>query len=299
MLILKNGFLFLSFCLLTLWGHAQDKPAYSLFNAKGKKTSYKKMLQSIAKADVIFFGEMHYDPIAHWLQFELIKDAFQNHASVQIGGEMFENHQQWALDLYQAGKIGSKTFEDTVKWWNNYPTDYAPIVDFAVQNKIPVFATNIPRIYARTVARHGQAALDTVPPERRGWLVPLPYEVDFELPTYKVLLGGGGGHGSEMPTMQAKNFVSAQAIKDATMAFRIHSTFKAGSKYFHLNGAYHSDFKEGIIWYLRRHNPKLRILNISTVYQEQLTKLNKEHLKRADFVITVPATMTQTQKLRF
>jgi uncharacterized iron-regulated protein len=277
--------------------YSQEKPAYQLFTAKGKKTTYAKLFKAVQQSEIIFFGELHYDPIAHWLQFELVKDTYLNKQQVQIGAEMFENHQQWALDLYQEGKITADQFQDTVKLWGNYPTDYKPVTDFAVRNHIPVFATNIPRSYARVVAKNGLTGLDTVADERKKWIAPLPIEVNFELPSYKALLGTG--HGNEMPGIQAKNFVSAQAIKDATMAYRIHTTYRKGSKYFHLNGSYHSDYKEGIIWYLRKHNPNYKLLNISTVYQDDLGKLETEHQKKADFILVVPKTMTQTEYFKF
>ena len=49
----------------------QDKPAYQLFDADGRKTTYKKMLQKIEKADIVLFGEFHNNPIVHWLQYEV------------------------------------------------------------------------------------------------------------------------------------------------------------------------------------------------------------------------------------
>lgn len=277
--------------------YCQNKPAYELFSGQGKKTTYAKLFKAVQESEVIFFGELHYDPIAHWLQFELVKDTYQNKKAVEIGAEMFENHQQWALDLYQNGKITAEQFHDTVKLWGNYNTDYKPVTDYAVLNHIPVFATNIPRSYARVVAKNGLTGLDTVATERKKWIAPLPVEVNFELPSYKALLGTG--HGSEVPGVQAKNFVSAQAIKDATMAYRIHTTYQKGSNYFHLNGTYHSDYKEGIVWYLKKLNPNYKVLNICTVYQEDLGKLESENKNKADFILVVPKTMTQTEYFKF
>src|SRR5699024_8745468 len=53
---------------------AQSKPAYQLFTAKGKRISYSRMLKKIQQNDVILFGELHNNPISHWLELELAID---------------------------------------------------------------------------------------------------------------------------------------------------------------------------------------------------------------------------------
>ena len=63
--------------LLFLVSSKADKPAYRIFNAKGKAVKYAALLEEAKKSDVIFFGEMHDSPICHWLELELAKDLFQ------------------------------------------------------------------------------------------------------------------------------------------------------------------------------------------------------------------------------
>ena len=88
--------------------------------------------------------------------------------------------------------------------------------------------------------------------------------------------------------------VKAQALKDANMAHFIANNYKKGSVFLHLNGAYHSDFKEGILWYLNKINPQFNTLTISTVEQNSIGELEKENINKADFIICVPSTMTKT-----
>ena len=57
---------------------AQSKPAYVLYNAKGRKVSYKKMIKQLAKKDVVLFGEFHNNPISHWLEISVAKDLAGN-----------------------------------------------------------------------------------------------------------------------------------------------------------------------------------------------------------------------------
>jgi uncharacterized iron-regulated protein len=99
--------------------------------------------------------------------------------------------------------------------------------------------------------------------------------------------GMGDAHTNE-------NLPRAQAIKDATMAYFILQKWSKGKIILHFNGAYHSDRYEGIYWYLRNRDSKVKILTISTVEQDELEKLNEESLGLADFIICVDSSMTKT-----
>jgi hypothetical protein len=121
-------------------------------------------------------------------------------------------------------------------------------------------------------------------------IAPLPVRYDPELPGYKAMLeemGGMGGHGGD-------NFPKAQAIKDATMAYFILQNLPSESIFIHYNGAYHSNNYEGIVWYLLQERPELKILTISTVEQGEIEELDEENLDLADYIVTVPESMTKT-----
>ena len=60
-----------TFCTVFCFG---QKQAYVIYNSKGKKVSYEKMLKSLADQEVVLFGEYHDNPIAHWLELELAKE---------------------------------------------------------------------------------------------------------------------------------------------------------------------------------------------------------------------------------
>jgi uncharacterized iron-regulated protein len=51
--------------------NAQELEAYRLYDEAGKEVDFGKMSASLSKSDVILFGELHNDPIGHWLQLEL------------------------------------------------------------------------------------------------------------------------------------------------------------------------------------------------------------------------------------
>ncbi len=271
-----------------------QKAAYTLFDSKGKKISYNKSLKKAAEADLICFGELHNNPIAHWLQYEILVDLIEKRgaSNIVVGAEMFETHQQEAISQYLTGEITEKELLEAVKMWPNYDTDYKPVVELCKEKGIAVIATNIPRKYARKVATEGGVkALDTLSEAEKGLLVPLPFEIDYELPGYAAMKEMMAGHGGEL---KIQNFIAAQAIKDATMAHFLLQNKSDSQLFYHLNGSYHSDNKEGILWYVRQAHPELKQFNISVKEQENVNALESEYLGVADIIIVVPATMTKT-----
>jgi len=266
---------------------AQHKPAYVIFNAKGKKVSYAKMLGTLAKKDVVLFGEFHNNPIDHWLQLELSQDLAQQR-TLAMGAEMFEQDNQPALDAYLLGRLTAKGLDTAARLWNNYKTDYAPLLNYARDNKLVFIATNVPRRYASLVSKGGFTVLDTLTPTEKAWMAPLPIAFDSTLPGYKKMLEMMPGHAN------ASNFPKAQALKDASMAHFILKHYKPGQLFLHFNGAYHSDDFEGILWYLKKERPALRYGTISTVTQKSLSVLLEENRQKADFIIVVDEDMTTT-----
>jgi uncharacterized iron-regulated protein len=273
--------------LITNFAFAQDKPAYVLYNSKGKKASYASLIKQAGTSDIVLFGEFHNNPISHWLQLAVTKDLYKINQRLILGAEMFEADNQDALNKYLVGEITQKGLDTMARLWSNYKTDYAPLVNFAKDNKLPFIATNIPRKYASLVNKKGFSALDSLTKEEKAWMAPLPMPYDSTLATYQNILKMMGDHATP-------NLVKAQATKDATMAHFIVKHHKKRSVFIHYNGAYHSDYYEGIGWYLKQYAPQLKVMTITTVSQKDLKKLEKEHLGKADFIICVDEDMTGT-----
>jgi uncharacterized iron-regulated protein len=283
----KKSILIVWTILLTNLVIAQDKPAYIVYNARGKKVSYAKMLAALKPKDIVLFGEFHNNPIAHWLQLELTKDLGQKRKLI-LGAEMFEQDNQEALNAYLQGKISAKQLDSSARLWSNYKTDYAPLVNYARDNKLVFVASNVPRKYASMVSKAGFAALDSLSQIEKAWMAPLPILYDASLPGYVKMLEMMPGHNN------AANFPKAQALKDASMAHFILKSFVPGSLFIHFNGAYHSENYEGILWYLQRAQPALQYATITTVLQKDLFSLLQVNKGKADFIICIDEDMTTT-----
>ena len=274
------------FLFATIISVAQDKKAYQIFDKKGKKSSYEKVLKASEKTDVVLFGEIHDNSVVHWLQLEFTKDLAQR-KSLVLGAEMLEADNQKQLDQYLKSEINQKQLDSSTRLWKNYKTDYKPLVDFAKEKKFSFIATNVPRRYASMVFKKDLVALDSLSALEKSWIAPLPIAFDINLPGYKSMMSMQGGHaGEKMP--------KAQAIKDATMAYFINKNRKENSIFVHYNGTYHSDNYEGINWYLRKLDADIQIVTIATVEQKDITKLEAEHYNKADFILVIDEDVTKT-----
>lgn len=337
-------------------GSIEDVAAFQIFDSKGKKISYAKFIKSVRKSflskpdsrDVLLFGELHDNPIAHWLELQVTEDLFDMHKNLVLGAEMFETDQQFALNEYLNPKKDTSKqstnnpmgmgfgadprvakLKKSIKLWNNFVTDYQPLVDFARNNQLNFVATNVPRRYASLVYKRGIKSLYSNEGQMSGSLrtfsigtnlpvcdtgiykkdsllyfseisdgksIPPIFEYDSTLQCYKDIFNMAGGHGGQ-------NLPMSQAIKDATMASLIYKHLPKNGVFVHYNGSYHSDNHQSIEWYLKHYNEKIlknfypmKITTISTRTQLNVSQLEKENLGIADFIIVVPENMTRTYK---
>ncbi len=268
---------------------AADITPFKIYTKKGKTTSFDKMIQTLSQQEIVLFGEFHDDAIAHWLELKTAEALMAaKQGKIILGAEMFEADMQIPLTQYLKNEIDEKTMKEQItSLWQNYKTDYKPLVELAKANQLQFVATNVPRYIARYVYRGGFPTLDTLSAEVKQLLPELPIAYDASLPGYKAMLAMGNDHGGD-------NLPKAQAIKDATMAWNIKRNMKLEYLFLHFHGSYHSNNFEGIYWYLEKYLPKIKMATIATVRQKDVNQLNKENVGLADFIICVDDSMTRT-----
>ncbi|HFK5582769.1 ChaN family lipoprotein [Elizabethkingia anophelis] len=287
----KLLFAFAVFCITGI--KAQQFDAYKFYNKKGKAVKTEKIVKQLSDYDVVLFGELHNNSIVHWLQLKFTEALYQQkNSQLILGAEMFERDNQPQLDRYLSGKLDPKSMKDSVRLWNNYITDYKPLLDFAKAKNLKFIAGNIPRKYAYQVAKQGLESLNTLDTKEKAYIATLPIKVTLDTPGYKEMKTMMGDHADDLKVM---NFISAQAVKDATMAESIINNLEPGKTFVHYNGNYHSKEYGGIYWYLKQRNPNLKIAVIS-VFESETPKLSvpeKDYVP-TDFNLIVPADMTKT-----
>ncbi|MCL6220523.1 ChaN family lipoprotein [Zunongwangia pacifica] len=271
---------------------AQQLKAYAIYDTEGNAVSFQKMSDSLSNYEVVLFGEFHDHPVVHWLQKKLTEKLYAKNPNLVLGAEMFEADNQLILDEYLQDKIPQNRFEEEMRLWNNYKTDYKPLIEFAKKNHLQFVATNVPRRYASAVSKHGLDSLQSYTEEARSYFAKLPIKVDTITPGYAEMLKMMNGHGMQGDAMR---FVEAQAIKDATMAEKILDYLPEDGIFLHYNGDYHSKSFGGIYWYLKAMKPDLKIAVIS-VAQSQNESLDFEEDKAGtgNFILFIPEDFTRT-----
>ena len=265
-----------------------DSPrAYALFSADGEPVAWPEFVEEASQADVVLFGELHDDAIMHWLQAELVRDLVEAGMSPALGAEMLEADDQLVVNEFLDGVVNEDKLKAAANLWPNHFTDYQPLLELAQEHNLPFIATNVPRRYASFVYKNGLEALSDLSEEAKKFLPPLPVSFDINLPGYQAMMAMGGGHGGETLPM-------AQAIKDATMAHFISENLPRKAPFVHFNGAYHSQDREGIVWYLQQARPELRILTLHGHSQADVTAPNEDVIGRGDFLLITNEQVTRT-----
>jgi uncharacterized iron-regulated protein len=285
--------------------YSSDLPAYVIYNSKGEKVSFSKMMEELYSHDICLFGEMHDDPIVHWLEKQVTQKLVEEKGSnLVLGGEMWEADQQLLMDEFMIhGLVDKKMYVESAKNWPNF-RDYKPLLGIALRNNLKFVCTNIPRRYARVIYKKGIEYLDSLPQQAYQYLPPMPVHFDLTQPAYANMLSvfdqddeaknkHHAGAASAMMNYKGSNLVKAQAIKDATMAHRILQNWEEGQYFLHYNGTYHSKFYDSIYYYLKYYNPDVDIVTIHTWEAENVMEL-PESENAADFNIMIPASMPAT-----
>lgn len=281
--------------LLAALVNGQELKAYQIYNQKENKVDFGKMISELSKYDVVLFGEHHNDAVNHWLQLETTKALFEKkNGKITLGAEMFERHQQKDLSNYITNKIDDKTFQASSPLWQNYKTDYKPLVEFAKDKKLAFIATNVTRKFASYVSKNGLSSLDTLSKTDKKYIAKLPLEIDYDAPGYPEMIKMMGDHAG----LKAKQFVAAQALKDATMAESILLNYKSGNLFIHYNGDYHSKSYGGIYWFLKKANPNLKIAVIEILEgQDNVLSIDKakdEGFVPTEFILVFPPNSPKT-----
>lgn len=254
------------------------------------------MLEQVAdelsEFDVVFFGENHAHPGNHLAQMRLFQALHERFPDMTLSLEQFERDTQPLVDQYLAGEIGENVLEEEARAWPNYTSSYRPLVEYSVQNELPVIAANAPKNIVICVGKKGLEILDELPQPDRSWVAEVIHvEEGAYLDKYMALMGDGSSHGGagrsdddedavdgeqeEMPApelspqmraMVMRSF-AAQVTRDDTMAesIALHLGDHSGRKLMHLDGHFHSESHLGTVERLKMRMPELKIAVINPV----------------------------------
>ena len=279
-------------------GQTTNAPAgrYRVFTADGKPATLNDIAAQLDGVEVVCLGEQHNDPAAHEVEAELLRLAIERYAKgaaqrpVMLSLEMFERDAQTVVDEYLADLISEKHFLSSSRPWNNYATDYKPLIELAKANRLPVLAANAPGRYVNMVARLGRDSLNRLSLPAKAWLPTLPFPVSSAAyaDKFNALMGGGvptsamsgaGAHGGSL--------LDAQTLRDAAMAQAVADYLKKQPKAFvlQINGSFHSEEKLGVPEQIQHYRGKTKTLVVTVVPDKSFPNFNPALGKVGDYVI--------------
>ena len=265
--------------------------SYRIFDRNGTEVTFDELISGAGKSDILLFGEIHNCPITHWLELKVLESLNENKHPLTVGLEMIERDVDQVLQEYLLGTISEERYLKEGKHWDNYETDYAPLVDYAKENGIPVIGTNVPRRYADLVNRKGVEKLKALPQSAQVLFVPLSKFEPESVGDANIFATMSMMKGKAHDPQHIANLQAAQSLKDATMAWNIAGHLPPGGILVHYHGRYHSDNGNGIPHYLKQFVQDAKICTISALRQESMDKLDEAYVGIADFIIVVPEDM--------
>ncbi len=131
----------------------------------------------VASADVVYLGEIHDNPWHHEIQLEIVRHLVEASTQPAIGFEFFDTGQTSDLMsfIFQPDMSGDHAIKSSAKaeqrlrrrlGWGKERDDewaaYFPIIDYARQNGLAVFGTDLPRGLKRRLARADRSQLSPI-----------------------------------------------------------------------------------------------------------------------------------------
>ncbi|RFZ84312.1 hypothetical protein DYU05_01415 [Mucilaginibacter terrenus] len=277
----------LSFCQDGMSAH------YKVYNtAKKAPATLDDVINDMAKADVLFFGEEHNDSTGHYLENMLFKKLVEKYpAKAALSMEMFQTDCQTVVNEYLAGFIREKNLITEGRAWNNYK-DYRPMVEVAKENHLQVIAANAPTRYTNMVTRGGLAELQKLDATAKNWLPPLPIDTATGA-YYEKFVNIMGGHSAIGPM----KVYQSQNLWDATMGYSIAKFYNAhkGFKIFQVNGGFHSEEKLGTVAQLQKYAPGVKVINIQAYADDSFSNPDwSKFAKLGDYIILTDPKLAKT-----
>lgn len=251
----------------------------------------------------IVIGEVHDNASQHEVQANLLRSdpvpSPEDKAALVF--EQFRSDQQPVLDRIATEQTPPTLdeFKRLTNWdklgWQQY--NYDPLLQVAIDAKLPLYAGDVPRQTMMKVAKEGEAALPADERARLKLDVPLGEANDAaSLATIEE------NHCGLMPKETLAPMAYAQRYRDAHLA---DATLKAAEKHgsaILITGNEHARTDRGVPWYLRQRAPERKVVSVMLIEVEEGKTDPEAYVPRgpdgkpaADYIIFTPAAPHEDQ----
>lgn len=230
-------------------------------------------LVKLAGADVLILGEIHGNPDHHGLQLEVLQSLVAEGRRPAVAFEIFDLGDQPVIDtLIREPATDADALAEAVGMSSRawiWPA-YRPLVQFALDEGLPIVAANLSRADALEVAREGLAALPDDEQARLGLDRPLPEPARVRLEQRIV-----DAHCGHLPRERASGMIDAQRARDANMADRLAAV---DGPVVLIAGAAHARSDYGVPRYLSARAPVRQVLSVAFVEVDTAREQRAEYL---------------------
>ncbi|MEQ1672473.1 MAG: ChaN family lipoprotein [Hyphomicrobium sp.] len=263
----------------------------------------------LACSEVVLFGEVHDNPIHHAIRAAFLGTKWGfgkwppdcpglKSGKSSLIFEQFRTDKQPALDAFADLRTKSPEqatlpeFKRLTDWeksgWQQY--NYDPLLQAALDAKLPLYAGDVPRASMMKVAKEGEGALPADERARLKLDTPLGPKLDDASLTELV-----ESHCNTMPKEAMGGMAYAQRYRDATLADNV---LKAAGKHgsaILIAGNGHVRTDRGVPWYIRQRAPDKKVVSVMLIEVEDGKTDPEAYVPRdpdgkpaADYIIFTP-----------
>jgi uncharacterized iron-regulated protein len=210
-------------------------------------------------ATVLLLGETHDNPVHHEIQLKLLKVFVDSGARPSLMMEQLNVEDQAALDQALASNNHDEVLSSVTKLIKFSDVQfYSPFLAFAIDNKLPVIAANVPNQQLQPVISHGLGVYDAGDLKRLA-----VEEVWSERRQSYLYRSMGGAHCGQIKDDMRLGLTRSQRLRDALMVDSALSS--VGRGVVAIVGSSHARRDIGLPLYFAARAPQARILSIGFV----------------------------------
>lgn len=267
-------------------GLAQETGDEVKYYHNDEEISLSQAVKIASDYDVVFFDEYHDQTSIHQAEQDFFAEFYGQNPQTVLSMEMFERDVQPVVDGYLQNEFTEEEFLASSRPWDNYMTDYRPLVEFAKEKNLAVLAANIPRRMAAQYAKTGDFSLISAQDKMY-----LPQKHIIEYGAYydkfkDYMSQGQDSKPMKMTLERIELFYKAQCLKDDTMAESISLFADAhkDTKILHVQGSFHGDEHLGVVEKLNKLNPDLKTIVITPVEAKDYEQVKHKYGKNTILV---------------
>jgi uncharacterized iron-regulated protein len=150
----------------------------------GKPVAFPRMIKGMTDSRFVYVGESHDDMAMHDIQLRVIRALYEKSPHLAVGLEMLPTETQPVLDRWSQGLLTRDEFLRESLWYVHWSLNfgfYEKIFDFAKDNRVPLYALNVPRA---TITKVRLGGWDSLSDAEKAMVPPL----DLTLEDHRTLM---------------------------------------------------------------------------------------------------------------